>query len=34
MSAPEVEVKVGIAFTVATTAILGEDVHPLLVTSA
>jgi hypothetical protein len=24
----------GNAFTVATTAVLGEDVHPLLVTSA
>ena len=34
MEAPVVELKVGIAFTVATTAVLGEEVHPLLVTSA
>lgn len=33
MEAPEVEVIVGIAFTVATTAVLGEEVQPLLVTS-
>ena len=32
--APVVEVIVGILFTVATTAVLGEEVHPLLVTSA
>ena len=31
---PVVEVIVGSAFTVATTAVLGELVHPLLVTSA
>lgn len=34
MDAPVVEVKVGIAMTVATTAVLGEEVQPLLVTSA
>jgi hypothetical protein len=32
--APVVEVKVGIAFTVATTAVLGLDVQPLFVTLA
>jgi hypothetical protein len=34
IEAPVVEVNVGNAFTVATTAVLGELVHPLLVTSA
>jgi hypothetical protein len=34
MEAPVVELKVGIALTVATTAVLGEDVQPLLVTAA
>lgn len=33
IEAPVVEVKVGSALTVATTAVLGADVHPLLVTS-
>ena len=33
IEAPVVEVNVGSALTVATTAILGVDVHPLLVTS-
>ena len=34
IDAPVVEVNVGRAFTVATTAVLGELVQPLLVTSA
>ncbi len=34
MEAPVVELKVGIAFTVATTATLGLVVQPLLVTTA
>ena len=34
MEAPVVEVIVGMAFTVATTAVLGLDVQPLFVTSA
>ena len=33
IEAPVVEVKVGSALTVATTAVRGADVHPLLVTS-
>ena len=32
--APVVDVKEGIVFTVATTAVLELDVHPLLLTSA